>query len=84
MVTGQFFVLIEVIFTAIYVFKWTKDCLYDIGLRVIVVVGHHLVVNRLAEVRAGRCSDNYGCKSRKPYDIFHFPHDFRSLSVLRI
>ena len=84
MVTGQFLVLIELNLTVIDVFKWTKDGLNDICLRVIVVVAHHLVVDRLTEVRAGRCPDNYGCKSRKPYDIFHFPHDFRSLSVLRI
>ena len=53
MVAGQFLVLIEVILTAKDVFKWTKNSLNDIGLRVIVVVGHHLVVDRLAEVRAG-------------------------------
>ena len=53
MVAGQFLVLIELNLTVIDVFKWTKDGLNDICLRVIVVVAHHLVVDRLTEVRAG-------------------------------
>ena len=84
MVPGQFLVLVEVILAAIDVLKWAEYSLYDIGLRVIIVVGHHLIIDRLVEVRAGCCSDNYGCNSRKPYDIFHFSHNFRSLSGLRI
>ena len=53
MVPSQFLVLVEVILAAIDVLKWAEYSLYDIGLRVIIVVGHHLIIDRLVEVRAG-------------------------------